>query len=78
MKRLFFFLVFFAAVLAAEASLVRYPSATTIVPSALQPATIAVRPLQGQQMQSSVTGASLRGSQKWLAPLPASDPQRPH
>ncbi|MBT8155585.1 hypothetical protein KMP13_17265 [Epibacterium ulvae] len=47
MKRLFVFLVLVATVMVAEASLVRYPSATTVVPAALQPTTVAVRPLHG-------------------------------
>lgn len=48
MKRLTLFLVLVAAVMVVEASLIRHPRATSVVPAALQPTSVTVSPLQGE------------------------------
>lgn len=47
MRRVLFFMFLVAATLVVEASLIRHPRATTVVPGALLPASVEVRPLKG-------------------------------
>ena len=47
MRRVIFFVFLVATALVVEASLIRHPRATTVVPEALLPASIEVRPIKG-------------------------------